>query len=630
MCGIVGIYSRKEQYIQSQQVERGLKTLEHRGPDDFGIFCKENVVLGHRRLSIIDLSAAAHQPMSTEDGRYILIFNGEIYNFVELRKRLISLGYSFKSESDTEVILLGFCEWGCSLFKILNGIFAFAIFDQREKKLFIVRDRLGVKPLYLYEREETIYFASEIKAIIACCSGLNQLNTKALSSFLFFGNALGTETLYKDVTSVSPGSYFEISNNGIRHFYYWRPEDVQGLTGISADGAALNVRSLLEASVSRQLVSDVPIGVFLSGGIDSSAITAFASKHYNGKLKTFSAAFDFDKGINELDNAHYVSEYFDTEHTELFIRGQDLPDVIDQMIYHHDQPFSDAANIPLFLMSKAVKPFATVILQGDGGDELFAGYNRYMFLKKYGSGFTRQLLKLLYPIFQKLPYSSNQIRQILRIACALGEKEDANMLSYLLTMDTRNCNTRQVLSKEFQKVVLEIDAFTYYHTVHDRFKERDLVQRMLYIDTQIILPDIFLEKVDKSTMAASIEARVPFLDNDLVEYALSLPSNIKMFNNEKKGLLRKALRGIVPDRILDGPKTGFGVPFENWLREPLYNFMNDNLRSDYVRNLKIFNYDRLDYLIKEHKNKRGNYGFQLWKLMNLSIWLKKYAIKVDN
>ncbi len=621
MCGFTGFFHKKNADVKVS-VEAMTETLVHRGPDSAGIYQNEFVSLGHRRLSILDLSSCGHQPMLGEGESHVLVFNGEIYNYLDIKAELQGLGHNFRSHSDTEVILKGFQQWGTAIFAKLNGIFAFALFDRGAEKLFLVRDRLGVKPLYVYDSGEKIFFSSEIKSITAVCPQLRRVNYDALSAFLYYGSALGSQTLHEGIKAAPPGSYCEITRRNAVLHTYWKREDVVERTNVSAKEAAACVQQLLDAAVKRQLISDVPVGVFLSGGIDSSAITAFAARHYGGKLKTFAAAFDFDKGVNELGKARAVADYYNTEHHEFFIQGKDLPDVIEKMVYHHDAPFSDAANIPLYLMAKEVKPFATVVLQGDGGDELFGGYNRYFLLHKYGRGAKRTLSQVIHPMLRLLGGSSAKAQRMNRIVEAFGQKNDAHLMAWLLTQDTSQSNTRQSLSEKYRKATSQKAAFQRYEEVSKRFEDKDLVQRMLFVDSQIILPDIFLEKVDKSTMAASIEARVPFLDNDLVDYALSLPSSIKVANGEKKGLLKAALRGVVPDSVLDGKKTGFGVPFENWLRGPLFPFMNDKLHSAYMRQLGLFDYKHLDRIIAEHKEGKGTYGFQLWKLMNLSIWLE--------
>lgn len=630
MCGITGFYQFRN--VRDPQADLKLMTdqLVHRGPDDEGMYCNTRVALGHRRLSIIDLSPGGHQPMFCNGQDIVIVFNGEIYNYRDLKKQLLAIGHTFNSHSDTEVILKGFVQWGTAIFEKLNGIFALALWDNRNNDLYLVRDRLGVKPMYIYQTDDRLYFGSEIKAFRIICPELNRVDMQAFSSFLFYGNALGDKTLYKNVRALMPGHILKVSAGGMTEEVYWRLESIAPITALhqDEDKIALHVRGLLEQAVARQLVSDVPVGIFLSGGIDSSAITAFASQHHQGRIKTFSAAFEFDKGINELAKAKSVADHFGTDHQQFFIEAGDLPDIVEKMVYHHDEPFSDAANIPLYLMAKQVKPYATVVLQGDGGDELFGGYRRYELLQKLTAG-KRKGSALLHVLLKLGGMRNNTYQRFLRMTDALGQKDDAMLMAMLLTIDTREENTLGLLSSKLKGQLSALDPFEYYKITEKRFKNLDLVQRMLFTDTQIILPNTFLEKVDKSTMAASIEVRVPLLDNELVEYVMALPSAVKVKDGQKKWLLRKALRGVVPDNILDGPKTGFGVPYENWLRKPLYTMMNDRFRTEYIKSSNLFDYNKLDRIVKEHKDGKINHGFSLWKLMNLCIWIEKNKIVLE-
>lgn len=628
MCGIAGSIKLNDEPIELADIYKMSEKLTHRGPDDQGSYFDTHVGLTHCRLSILDTSCAGHQPMRSDDNRYVIVFNGEIYNFRELRNVLETEGFRFNSNSDTEVVVKGYQRWGSLLFEKLNGIFAFAIWDDQKKELLLVRDRLGVKPLYIYKTNESLYFASEVKAIRAVCPEISEINMESLNEFLYYGNALGNKTLFENVYTVHGGSYIRVKNKKLDSHTFWCAERLPEKSGVSFQNASEQVSKLLNAAVQRQLISDVPLGIFLSGGIDSSAITAYAAKNYPGRIKTFAASFEFDKGINELDKARFVAKYFGTEHFEFYITGKDLPDLFEKMIYHHDEPFSDAANIPLYLMAREVKQNATVVLQGDGGDELFGGYNRYFLIKKFGNGFTRFASQIFYLLTRKLPVPS-QLKKPVRIIDAFGQTTDSKMMALLLTMDTLRNNTLQTLSKPLREKLSEFDPFLHYSKVGQRFNSKGLLQKMFYTDTQIILPNTFLEKVDKSTMAASIEARVPFLDNELVDYVMSLPSEIKLKGGEKKGLLKKALRGVVPDQILDGPKMGFSVPYENWLKGPLHDYLVDKTHSIYIRQLGLFNYSLLDKRIKDHKNSNSDYGFQLWKLLNLCVWLEKNKISLQ-
>ena len=623
MCGIAGFINTKGSDEKRFAIHKMVELLHHRGPDDQGYYADENIALGHARLSIIDLSSAGHQPMLNEDQNTIIVFNGEIYNYLSLKKELQENGRKFNSTSDTEVILNGFLQWGTAIFQKLNGIFAIAIWDKKSQTLFLARDRFGIKPLYCECENEEIIFASEPKSILAVNNGERKINKQALHEFMFYGNPLGVQTLFEGIQQISPGTFCIFKEGKKQEYFYWKPENIVPSKHNEID-AIEHTRILLENAVKSQLVSDVPVGVFLSGGIDSSAITAFASKHYNGTLKTYAAYFDFDKGSNDLKRAKSVAQYFNTNHQELEIKGGNLPDIITDLVRFHDAPFSDAANIPLYLLAKEVKDSNKVILQGDGGDEIFAGYRRYQLLDELQNYKGLILAGKLSSLF---PFSHPTKNRVERMSAALGNKDDAMRMALLLTVESQKNSPTRVLGKEYRMLLNGVDPFAEYKKCNARFAHLPLVQRMLYTDTQIILPSTFLEKVDKSTMAQSIEVRVPLLDNDLAEYVMGLPQEFKVKKGQKKWLMRQALRGVVPDDILDAPKTGFGVPYENWLKEPLKDFLNDTLFTHKNKEMKLFDEKVLNKLITEHQTGKANHGFLLWKTMNFSIWLQHNKVQ---
>ncbi len=627
MCGITGYIDFKKQ-LKEDALKKMTDSLEHRGPDDFGIHKNGNVGLGQSRLSIIDLTATGHQPMHSSDESVSMVFNGEIYNHLEIRDSLLKLGYTYKGTSDTESILYGYLEWGEEIFNKLNGIFTIAIHDNRSNKLIVTRDRFGVNPLYFYNNEDHFLFGSEIKALLSV--GIpKRINYQGLHEFLYYGYAMGRNTMFDSIYKIMPGQILRINTetSEISENYYWRPEDkIKRNDTISEKEAITKTRELLEQAVKRQLISDVPVGVFLSGGIDSSSITAFASKHYDKKINTFSAGFDFDNGHNELPLAEKIAKKYNTDHHTLFIEGKGIPDIIKKMVIHHDEPFSDAANIPLYLLTKSVKDKCTVILQGDGGDELFAGYPRYHILK--------QLHKYKYPIIlldkiSGLLPNGKLKRKANRFASVFNESNKGRMFAKLLTVQTEEKSPIQTMSADFQSRIKDKNPFKRYEEVYDRFKHlKGLPQQMLWIDTQIILADQFLEKVDKSTMANSVEVRVPFLDNDLSEFAMSLPGSMKVKGGVKKYILKKALEGVVDNEVLYGPKKGFGVPYQNWIEKPINDFFWESIKSKYIQDLKILDYDYIQKLTKSEYGGFAENGFMLWKILNLCIWLEEYKVEV--
>jgi len=627
MCGICGVIGRKEN-VKHDVINDMVNTLFHRGPDYQDVFLEKNMALGHSRLSIIDLSQNGNQPMQTSDGSVVIVFNGEIYNHIEIRESLRKLGYTFRGSSDTESILYGYLEWGESIFKKLNGIFALSIYDRRINNLLLTRDRFGVNPLYFYEDSNYLLFGSEIKSLLS--TGIKKrINYQGLHEFLYYGHALGKNTLFEGISKIMPGEVVRINieNNSIERSYFWRPEsDIKTFHDISENDAILQTRQLLEQAVKRQLISDVPVGVFLSGGIDSSSITAFASKHYPKKINSFSAGFDFDNGHNELPLAEKIAKKYSTNHHTLMIQGKNIPSIIEKMILHHDEPFSDAANIPLYLLTKKIKNSCKVILQGDGGDELFAGYPRYHIL--------HQMHKYKYPILllEKMDLllpNGKLKRKVNRFASVFKEPKKGRMFAKLLTVQSEEKSPMNIFTHGIQKKLVNKDPFQRYEEVYNRFKQlKGMPQQMLWIDTQIILPDQFLEKVDKSTMANSVEVRVPFLDNDLSEFAMSLPGSLKVKRGEKKYILKKALEGIVDNEVLYGPKKGFGVPYSNWIEKPINDFFWDKIKSKYIKELGILNYNYIQDLTKNENGGFKENGFMLWKVLNLCIWLEAYKVEV--
>jgi asparagine synthase (glutamine-hydrolysing) len=618
MCGFTGIYDPSQQASNlGECVRRMTETLAHRGPDAEGIYSSNGIALGHRRLSIIDLSSAGHQPMKSPDGKIAIAFNGEVYNFQELRAELEHDGMTFQSRTDTEVVLCAYIKWGLESFRMLNGMFAFAIWDSRTSEVHLVRDRFGIKPLYYYSSTSNqIVFGSEIKALLASGLPVREISWAGLNEYMWFGNALGQNTLFSGIKKLLPGHYLTVGAAGSSLFRYWALEDVKPLKPTLGEATA-EVARLLENSVKSQLVGDVPVGVFLSGGIDSSAITAFATKHYANKLQTFSVGFDFDRGVNELPAARFVADYYGTEHHEIKVSGSGMEDVIIRLVNAHDEPFADAANIPLYLLCEQIRGNVKVVLQGDGGDELFAGYRRYNILAH--STFWRLASRLL------LSLGVGHQRGA-RFLNAVSQSDPAMRMALLLTVDSLQDPPTRIMSEQWRRHLAEHDPFLRYKELDQRFSCLDPVQKMLYTDMSVVLPDTFFEKVDKSTMAQGIEVRVPFLDANLASYAIGLPSDLKVRGFQKKWILRRALRGVVPDRILDGKKTGFGVPYEYWLRGPLSQFMKSVLLDPRISSLGMFDKIEIERAISQHISGERNNGFLLWKALNLALWAEQYGI----
>lgn len=627
MCGIAGAiyFPELEPSGTESQLIEALDSISHRGPDNAGVYTFENLLLGHVRLSILDLTSQGNQPMCSRSKRYVISYNGEVYNFKQLanKYKLTDL----VSSSDTEVILELIELLGIKVIEEFNGMFAFSIVDLQEKKLWLVRDRLGIKPLYLNKTNEGIFFASEMKAIkIIAENRAFELNDSKVHEWLYYGSPLGKETLYKGVETLLPGHYVEINLDSldVKETCYWKPSLPTNKL-VNIDMLIVKNTELLEQAVCRQLVSDVPVGVFLSGGIDSSAITAFASRNYDKRLSTYSVGFDFDKGVNELPKAKALAKKFNTDHHELHISGFDVADVVEKMVHHHDHPFSDAANIPLYLLCESVKDNTKVVLQGDGGDELYGGYKRYNTL---GNISKMRLLAKVGGFANQFSHKNKAYWVRQRYINALLAPSEAEMMALLLTVEDKKHSPLQVFSSSFINRISKYDPFIRYRECQSRLAGSPLSDQMALIDSMIILPDIFLEKVDRSTMAASVEVRVPFLDNDLVQFAQSIPNKIKTPGGHQKWLLKKSLDGIIPNEILYGKKTGFGVPFAFWVTNALSSLLFDNLQSFNDRNPNVFDIKQVKRLYEMQKAGTGNYGFLLWKVLNFVLWANKNRIEI--
>jgi len=626
MCGITGMVVPQGNGLGLTAKKKCdvLDSIRHRGPDTQGQFADDQVWLGHVRLSILDLSDAASQPMETPDGQYVICYNGEVYNFAELARQL-DLN-DLCSHSDTEVVLRAFAKLGVDSIKLLNGMFAFAVYDKQAKKVWLVRDRLGIKPLYYRFDKNGLSFASEINALDA---QELQCDLSVVHEWLYYGTTLGERTLYQGIHKLLPGHYLELdlATFSSKIECYWSPTLYSGCekyTG-SVDERIQQTSNLMEQAVKRQLVSDVPVGVFLSGGVDSSAITAFASRHYAGKLATYSVGFDFDKGINELPKAKQIAQLYGTDHHELHISGFEIADVVEKMVEHHGMPFSDAANIPLYLLSSRINDTTKVVLQGDGGDEMFGGYSRHSTLSFYKT--TRVLARLGNLVNGLTPRNSQYYRRQ-RYINALAPADLAGVMALLLTEEDSGSNPAAVFAPDFRRKIVSADPFARFRECQSYFEGEDIVNQMLLVDAMIILPDIFLEKVDRSTMAASVEVRVPFLDNDLVDFCMRLSGPQKVNFGQKKWLLKKALKGVVPEDILYGKKTGFGVPYGYWLRGALKPLFFDHLQTFENNHPGVLVRTTIQSLYNEHTSRRRDRSFLLWKILNFMIWANHSGVKL--
>lgn len=618
MCGFSGIFCDAARSDLGPVIERMTATLAPRGPDGSGTFVAGRVALGHRRLSILDLSAAGAQPMRLERAGITIAYNGEVYNFSDLRAELTALGHHFVGHSDTEVILHAYEAWGLEGLKRLEGLFGFALWDEPRQRLVLMRDRLGIKPLFYGESAQGLAFGSEIKAVLAAGGVDQSLDDQALREYLWYGNPYGDRTFYQGVRSLAPGHWLILDGGKRRLEPWWRIE--QWLERAPAadrfEDAVDKVRSALDAAVARQLVADVPIGIFLSGGVDSSAIAASAARARETPLLSYAAGFDFDRGVNELPKAALVARHLGLDHRELNIAGGDLPEVLVHLAAVHDEPFADAANVPLYLMCKALDGQVKVVLQGDGGDEMFGGYRRYAVLR---NAWMWQLVPGLASGAARRMGSFG--RRFARMAESVGHADPAMRMALLLTTELPGSPPEALFSEARRRDLLErTDPFLAYRNAAERFAQHDPVQQMLLTDLTVQLPSQFLTKVDRATMAAGVEARVPLLDERVAELAVGLPSQWKVRGAQKKIALRESQRGRLPDAILDGPKTGFGVPYEHWLRSSLFEFSRERLLDDGFLGRFSLDRSRVEKALAEHRSGSRDRGFLLWKLLNLQLW----------
>ncbi|QIG54264.1 asparagine synthase (glutamine-hydrolyzing) [Altererythrobacter sp. BO-6] len=624
MCGIAGVYAPDVSpgHLDGA-INRMIEAQRHRGPDSFGKFIDPALScgLGHDRLSILDLSAAGHQPMSNEGELQVICYNGEVYNFDTLRAEL-EQSRSFLSHTDTEVILAAYERWGTRAFERLNGMFAFAILDRTRRKLILVRDRLGIKPLFYTESNGNFIFGSEIKTILA--SGLvgAEPNFGAMSEFIYFGNTLGTRTLYSNIRQLLPGHWISLdlaSGELARPVPYWTVAGLPKWEEPIDEGSIVEkTKDLLDKAVQRQLHSDVPVGAFLSGGVDSSAIVALASRHYAGKLRTYTVGFDYIGSRNELPLAARVARHFNTDHHELHVAGDKIEETIERLAIAHDQPFADAANLPLFQLCEVLGGETKVILQGDGGDELFGGYRRYGYLGLPRVG--RPLATLAdWALGALSGHYGRRGFGAHRFFHALAQNDPAERMALLLSVEGPLSPPHRVFSPGLRHIIEAQDPFERYREVAEALPRLDDLQLMLHTDLQILLPDIFLQKVDRSTMAMSTEVRVPFLDFDLVDYVATVPARTKIGLKCRKKLLRKVLKGIVPQEVLDAPKSGFGVPIRDWLAGPLRSFAESRILA-HAGPVGWFDGAVVRNLFNEHSTGRRDHSQILWKALQLALW----------
>ena len=621
MCGIYGEIGPLS--IDERRARLATDRLLHRGPDECGAWVGGKVFLGMRRLSIIDLSGG-QQPIWNEDKTCCIVFNGEIYNFLDLRPELEAKGHVFHTRSDTEVILHAYEEWGTDCLKRLNGMFAIAIWDATRDRLFLARDRIGEKPLYYYHDKGRLVFGSEIKAILADPAIPRELNPAGLSNFLAFGHAIAPETIYRNIRKLLPGHYLLARDGAIEIHEYWDVGGEQQSAG-SEEEYAERILALTDDSVRRRMIADVPVGAFLSGGVDSSAIVALMKRHATGPVKTFSLGFTIGGAYNELDDARAVATHLGTEHYELKVEHADLVHTLRTLVWHYDEPFGDAASFPLYLLSKFAREHVKVVLSGDGGDELFGGYRRYSadrfasLYQKLPRALTRHLIPSL---VKRLP----RMRRIKRTLNTWPIADPARRYAAWLVAFTPEMQRELLLAGAHNAGPDYDPAWTFPHYYHrlNGSTANDHLNRLMYVDVKTWLADAYMEKADKATMACSLEARLPLLDHRLVELAFQIPGRFKIRGGSMKHIFKQAVRDIVPAAVLTKPKHGFAVPTDPWFRGKLKDFTFDVLLDQSTRQRGYFNRAFVEKLWREHLEGRHVWDSQLWLLLNFELWHRIY------
>lgn len=631
MCGITGIFAfNLVGKFNKIHVTNATMVLEKRGPDFQDIYIDEWIGLGHRRLSVIDTSAAANQPMWDETKRYCIIFNGEIFNYRELRQELESKGITFFSNSDTEVLLKLFIYEQENCLNKLNGFFSFCIYDMQEETFFLARDRFGIKPLlYLFDDDKFI-FASEMKSVLQY--GIEKkLDYNSLYIYLQLNYIPAPDTIFTDVKKLLPGHYMKVGRQQMQiASYYQIPYDRENRhkAKIPYTQAKEKLKQLLETSVQRRLVADVPLGAFLSGGIDSSVITALAAKH-KPDLHTFSIGFRDEKFFDETRYARLVARKLKTEHTVFSLTNNDLYAHLNAILNYMDEPFADSSAIAVYILSKETRWHATVALSGDGADELFAGYNKHAAsYKVIHKGLKENLAGAFHPLWKSMPQSrngflANKARQLARFS--EGMKLSSKDRYWQWAGYAGKDETLKMLHPDLRINMWLKDFVPRRKNILQYLGEKETISDILYTDMQLVLPNDMLMKVDLMSMANGLEVRVPFLDHEVVDFAFSLPDEYKINNRIRKRVLQDAFRDILPRQLYNRPKKGFEVPLLKWFRGEMKSLITDDLLSEkFITHQGVFEYTEIDKLKRQlFSANPGDIHARIWGLIVFQWWWKK-------
>jgi asparagine synthase (glutamine-hydrolysing) len=625
MCGIVGMVNLDGRAAEAALLERMNQAIFHRGPDEDGFYLKGHVGMAMRRLAIIDLKGG-QQPIADEEGAAWIVYNGEVYNYREVKKELEARGHRFHTDCDTEVVLHAYLEYGEDCPRHLRGMFAFAIWDERKQELFVARDRVGKKPLLYAKTRDAFVFGSEFSALLLHPSVSREIDRAALDDYLSFMCVPAPQTAYRDIRKLEPGHSLTLNAAGeVKTRRYWEP-DFSKKIKVSEEEAGERALELLREAVRVRLMSEVPLGAFLSGGIDSSAVVALMAEESSGPVKTFSIGFE-EQDFSELHHARRVAERVGAEHHEFVVRP-DAMEVLPLLVEHYGEPYADSSAIPTYYVARETRKHVTVALNGDGGDECFAGYERYAAMRmseRYRKlpgvlreRVIRQALELL-PISELKPSRARKLRRFLR-AASLPPVE--RYLRWVSIVDREAKD--DLYSAEFKEEVGGRDAGAWLRPWFARANGAGVVDAALLADTMTYLPNDLLVKVDIASMANSLEARSPFLDHHVIEFAASLPENLKLRGLTTKYILKKTLQKLLPSENLTRGKMGFGVPIGHWFRGQMQPFLRENLLSARAAGRGLFRPEAVRRMVELHTRGERDYTHQLWTLLMLELWFQRF------
>ena len=636
MCGICGKIDLTGKAVPQDLLRSMTESFVYRGPDDEGFFFEGPVGLGHRRLSIIDLSSSGRQPMSNEDQTLWLVFNGEIYDFAETRKELVSKGHTLKSHTDSETVLHLYEEEGVACLKRLNGMFGFALWDARLRRLWLARDRLGKKPLVYYWDGKRLLFASEIKAILRDPEVPRELDFEALDLYLTLNYIPATWTIFKNIRKLLPGHHLLLEKGDLSIQSFWdipanggEPEVPSPSDSVPWDQCKDRLRELLEASVRRRLIADVPLGAFLSGGIDSSIIVALMARQSSRPVKTFNIGYEDLPSFDETRYAREVARFNSTEHYEFKLGYRDILDAFPKVLDNLDEPFADSSAVPTYIVSRETKHHVTVALSGDGGDELFAGYRMYLgeyWAKHYARIPSVLRENVIAPFIQSLPDARD------KPSLELIRRAKKFLRGMSLSFPERFCGWREIFPFSTRQKLLRRppDRNLYLELIRQAVEDKkrffldDVINLMLYLDVKGLLPGDMLTKVDRMSMANSLEVRVPFLDYNLVQYVFSLKGSAKLGAWRGKRILLETFKDLLPPLLHNRPKRGFEMPIGAWLRKELKFLIEEYLHKDRIERQGIFDPRIISDMVLDHMSESQDTSWQLWNLIVFEHWYERY------